>query len=532
MSGPAKEGARQCANFKAVCTAPSINKTPVGDKKPPLPYATFQDLSNSVAVVPNVMLNGKPAFVLEQSIQPTGQGDEPGTEKGVKSGTVCGYVKPQNASSTVTMMGMLSVRFGDPCVMNGGNNPGIYTTEEPAAANPAKSAAETSNPDMELETPEESSSAGEWLDETANDIGEWLDDTANDIGEWWEQTKYEMGEAVDNPWEGTKGAVKSIVNIVPETGEMILKGTIKKEAGNLEIAAAILDLLGESESAQGASAAAQMINNAGDSVEAPKFEMSNDAQAGGENIFTGVTGITGIVGIIKSLPKLFAKFGSKASKEADEVVEEAPSPGDGVVVKPAKVESPKKDSEDVIKKSSILENDLKQLEDDGWEIKYGEAGKGSYANKNTKVIVIDESKKGSSGEIAQALAHEKGHALYEVDPYVPPTGLTKENYVKENVKRHLKDEGEATLSNLEIRDEILSNSGPDIGVAGTKAEQYEHIYQEYKSVGDREKARELIGDIFADGERTSTNPNMNYREYYSKPYEDHYDNTIGNKKIP
>ncbi len=324
MSGPAKEGARQCASFKAVGTAPSINLTPVGDKSIPLPYTTFQDLSNSVAVVPNVLLNGKPAYVLEQSIQPSCQGDEPGTDKGVKSETVGGYVKPTESSSTVTMMGMLAVRVGDACVMNGGNNPGIYTCEEPVAPNPAKSAAETSNPDIELETPEEQSSVSQWLEETSNDLSE-----------WWEQTKYEMGEAVDHPWEGTKGAVKSLVNIVPETGEMILKGYIKKEASNLEIAAAILNLLGGSESAQGASATAQMLNNAGDSIEAPKLEMSNDAQAGGDNIVTGATGITGIIGMVKSLPKLMAKFGSKAAKEADEVVEEATSPGDGVVVKPA-----------------------------------------------------------------------------------------------------------------------------------------------------------------------------------------------------
>jgi type VI secretion system secreted protein VgrG len=197
-----------------------------------------------------------------------------------------------------------------------------------------------------------------------------------------------------------------------------------------------------------------------------------------------------------------------------------------------KTDSPIKDSEDVIDKSPTLKIDIKQLEKDGWDIKYGEAGKGSYADRETLEIVIDESEKGNAGRIVQTLAHEKGHALYKVDPYVPPTGLTKENYVKENVKRHLKDEGEATLSNLEVRDEILSCGGPDIGVGGTKAKQYEHAYKEYRSIGDREKAREVIGDFFADGERPSTNPDMNYREYYSKPYEDFYDNTIANKKKP
>jgi hypothetical protein len=62
MSGPAYEGARKNAKFIAMCTAPSINKTPVGNSTPPLPYITTQDLSNSVAVAPNVTLNGDFAY--------------------------------------------------------------------------------------------------------------------------------------------------------------------------------------------------------------------------------------------------------------------------------------------------------------------------------------------------------------------------------------------------------------------------------------------------------------------------------------
>ena len=42
MSG-SKIGARQDANFKAVSTAPSFNKTPVGASTPPLPYPTIAD---------------------------------------------------------------------------------------------------------------------------------------------------------------------------------------------------------------------------------------------------------------------------------------------------------------------------------------------------------------------------------------------------------------------------------------------------------------------------------------------------------
>ncbi|MET3120418.1 hypothetical protein AAKU64_004670, partial [Undibacterium sp. GrIS 1.8] len=49
MSNPI--GARKNATFKAISTAPSFNKTPVGSATPPLPYPTIQDLSNSLSVV-------------------------------------------------------------------------------------------------------------------------------------------------------------------------------------------------------------------------------------------------------------------------------------------------------------------------------------------------------------------------------------------------------------------------------------------------------------------------------------------------
>jgi hypothetical protein len=183
--------------------------------------------------------------------------------------------------------------------------------------------------------------------------------------------------------------------------------------------------------------------------------------------------------------------------------------------------TPVNDAKNVIDKSPTLQKQLKDLQNKGWKIEYNESGKGSYLDKKNKKIVVD--KTGGSSAITRTLSHEKGHALYKADPYVPPTGLAKEEYVGKNVKRHLKDEGEATLSNIEIRDEILSNGGPDIGISGTKKSQYEKIYEEYKETGNRDKAREKIGDVFADGERPSTNPSLTYREYYGKAYEDYYD---------
>ena len=173
MSG-SKIGARQDANFKAVSTAPSFNKTPVGASTPPLPYPTTQDLGNSVGVVPTVKFNGDPVYVLNQTTQPSCKGDNPGVAKGVKSGTVNGEVKPVKGSSTVRAGGKPVLRDGDPCTMNGGNNPGIYITTQAPSGAPAKSAAATSSPPLQA-TPEEQNLLGqaaqEYQQKTAAALG-------------------------------------------------------------------------------------------------------------------------------------------------------------------------------------------------------------------------------------------------------------------------------------------------------------------------------------------------------------------------
>lgn len=174
-------------------------------------------------------------------------------------------------------------------------------------------------------------------------------------------------------------------------------------------------------------------------------------------------------------------------------------------------------------KSPTLTNNITQLTKDGWVIKFGEAGKGSFCDKERKEIVIDPNETDGT-QITQTLAHETGHALYTTDPYVPPQGLTREQYAAANANSDLKDEGEATLMNAQIRDEILDNGGEDIGIAGTQQSQYESIYEDYQKDGDRESARQRIGDAFADGENPSTDPSKTYRQYYEQTYLDYYDN--------
>lgn len=175
--------------------------------------------------------------------------------------------------------------------------------------------------------------------------------------------------------------------------------------------------------------------------------------------------------------------------------------------------------------SPTLVGKLDSLLAAGWEFSFGEVGKGTFCSKEKNKIVIDPAQIGNILSLTQSLAHEAGHATYTEDPYVAHDGLTRTQYADANTNRHLKDEGEATLTNVEVRNEIMeeTNGASDIGIAGTNQQSYENTAAQYKSGAiDRDQARQDIGNVFADNENTSTTKET-YRRYYSGSYEDFYD---------
>jgi type VI secretion system secreted protein VgrG len=179
------------------------------------------------------------------------------------------------------------------------------------------------------------------------------------------------------------------------------------------------------------------------------------------------------------------------------------------------------DVDEILNKSPSLKAKMKALLDDGWTIDAA-PGNPVECDKEAKIIRIDTDE--SANEQVQSLAHEAGHAAYQTDPEVPMAGKTKQEYVDANLMNDLKDEGEATLSNIEARNEILENGGPDIGIAGNTDNHpaYQESYDNYQESGDRDAAREEIGTIFADGEEAG-DTGKSYRDYYSEWYEENYD---------
>ncbi|RSZ59025.1 DUF4150 domain-containing protein [Massilia atriviolacea] len=237
--------ARKNSKFRAISTAPSLNKTPVGASLPPLPYPTFQDLSNSVGVVPTVYFNGDPAYVLDKSTQPSGKGDSPGVGKGVKSNTVAGEVKPTRASNTVSAGKRSVVRDGDPCTMNGGNNPGIYCTTSAPSEVPPKSAKGASAPPSKPETVAEKSL---W-DKAADAVKEASHEYKENVSGPLHKTAAELGDAGDKllvtgaVTAGTGGlAVLTGVGAVPGAAAVTVGGGMARVGGSLNSASGALEM--------------------------------------------------------------------------------------------------------------------------------------------------------------------------------------------------------------------------------------------------------------------------------------------------
>jgi hypothetical protein len=295
-----KLGARQNSSFKAVSMAPDICKTPVGSSTPPIPYQVIADLGQSTKTVPNVRFNGNPCKVLDQSTVPTCTGDEPGGAKGVKSGTVADKAEPVSASTTVRATRKRVVREQDPCTLNSGNCPGIYTTQ-PAPGSSigtgGKPTADT-NPPVKL-TPAEERGFME------------------KAGKWWKQTKTELGAAARNPGEAAVGALKDTANTVPEVGEMMARGSALNQAAEMEQAAAMQRLFGMTRSADQLQASAEALRQVSDKITLPKFELRTLAEAGGAKAAMMGQLAAGLVTLVRGATKIgvqaLAKSGGRAA---------------------------------------------------------------------------------------------------------------------------------------------------------------------------------------------------------------------------
>jgi hypothetical protein len=95
-----REGARKEGQFKVICILPDMCKTPGSSN--PVPYQISSDLKDSVRYSPDVNFMGHPAMTLDSRAAIV-QGNEAGTDGGVKSGVNQGHCVPINGSPTVNV---------------------------------------------------------------------------------------------------------------------------------------------------------------------------------------------------------------------------------------------------------------------------------------------------------------------------------------------------------------------------------------------------------------------------------------------
>ncbi|ENO1076962.1 MULTISPECIES: type VI secretion system Vgr family protein [Enterobacter] len=195
---------------------------------------------------------------------------------------------------------------------------------------------------------------------------------------------------------------------------------------------------------------------------------------------------------------------AETSKNATPQASNVPSSGYG------------KDVDSLVDKSPTMKNDIATLKKRGWTFEEGEAGKGTFANRQKRVITVDKNELGNPNAVVQSLSHESGHALYE--PNIDFS--SRDAYLNST----LSDEGAATLNNIRVQREIIANKGGDIGIAGNPVNQtqYNRIYDSLERGAIKEsEARTQIGRIFGKGEQTSTTGQY-YEDYYGGWYDKNY----------
>ena len=101
-------------------TTVDVCLTPVGSSVVPIPYTNIAKSADADKTACTVFINGNPVCH-KKSIFSKSTGDEPGTRKGIKSGTIQGKAEFIQGSPNVFIEGIPAVRQGDLMVSNNRN---------------------------------------------------------------------------------------------------------------------------------------------------------------------------------------------------------------------------------------------------------------------------------------------------------------------------------------------------------------------------------------------------------------------------
>ncbi|ABA90064.1 protein of unknown function DUF4150 [Syntrophotalea carbinolica DSM 2380] len=108
------------AGSRGVLTTVDVCLTKVGSSVVPIPYTNIARSADAAKTASTVFVNGNPVCH-QKSIFAVSTGDEPGTRKGIRSGTIKGKAEFVSGSSNVFIEGIPAVRQGDMMVSNNAN---------------------------------------------------------------------------------------------------------------------------------------------------------------------------------------------------------------------------------------------------------------------------------------------------------------------------------------------------------------------------------------------------------------------------
>ena len=171
--------------------------------------------------------------------------------------------------------------------MNGGNNPGVYVACSPPNTNVKPASAVTSS---------------------SLPVHQGEKNYSSQVMDALRQAGANVGDAIASPLEGVKGALKGLVNTIPETAEILIKGAAEHQAQELNEAASLQMVLGKRKLAASFSEAAQSTRASADAIELPKLVLTNSAQVGWNFVAIIVQLFAAGVGVAKFATKIDSKL--------------------------------------------------------------------------------------------------------------------------------------------------------------------------------------------------------------------------------
>lgn len=235
-------GARKCGQQTVICSSPSVNKTPIGNSTPPIPYPVQCTLSDSNAVSSNVFFNDNEAFTMGSDTNYV-VGDAAGSVGGDSSGTTSKEAEPVKHSRTVQVNKKKVIRCGDTFDMNAKNTQGTLTCSPPPSASAISD-------EGKVEPQEETT------EEEAEEEKSWFDELSDSIEEGWDKAKEVAGEVakkakeIDDEYKimnRIDGAADVVFGIGEGAGAIALiaapEPTMVTKAGGIALGAVAIDTL-------------------------------------------------------------------------------------------------------------------------------------------------------------------------------------------------------------------------------------------------------------------------------------------------